>query len=74
MQERLTLFGIAKAAPVRNKTQKLGDDASIMLWVLDTQEEIVQACKEGAEFVVTNRPLAMAAAADEMRAQCSQGG
>ena len=73
MQERLTLFGIAKAAPVRNKTQKLGD-ASIMLWVLDTQEEIVQACKEGAEFVVTNRPLAMAAAADEMRAKCSQGG
>lgn len=64
------MFGIAKHAPARESTRVLGpaSDTMIALWVMDTKEEFLEACKEGADIVITNQPLQMQAALSALSA------
>ena len=57
------MFGIAKRAPARHETARLGQptDTLIALWVMDTHEEFLQACNERVDMVITNKPLEMKA-------------
>lgn len=57
----LQMFGIAKHAPARQSTGALGkaSETMIALWVMDTEEEFLEACKERADIVITNKPLQM---------------
>jgi hypothetical protein len=71
VQDHISLFGIAKRSPARRATKMLGRHAVIMLWVLDTVEELEQACNEGASLIVTNRPLHLLASRAAVQQRCS---
>eukprot|EP00892_Ulva_mutabilis_P010388 jgi/Ulvmu1/7721/UM039_0027.1 len=62
-------FGIAKHAPARHEIAKLGpaSETLIALWVMDTVDEFTEACKEGADLVITNQPLQMKASVSANR-------
>lgn len=66
----MRLFGIAKHAPMRNATLQLPKQSQVMLWVLDSAEEVVAACAEGARYVVTNTPTIMQRQAASIAQQC----
>lgn len=63
MAQDIRMFGIAKHAPARQDTAKLGaaSETLIALWVMDTHDEYLEACKEKVDLVITNQPLQMQA-------------
>lgn len=54
-------FGIAKKAPARQRSSELPEGSLVVLWTLDSTSELRAACREGADIVITNRPLRMLA-------------
>lgn len=56
----LDMYGIAKRASARWTTDVV-QPAMVALWVLDDAEDFHAACMEGADLVITNRPLKLLA-------------
>lgn len=71
-QDIVHAVGIAKHAPARQQTGRFAAGTTLMLWVLDSADEYAGACREHADIVTTNRPLAMLAAGRAILAACTR--
>lgn len=62
------MYGIAKGAC--DQARKLPLGSTVMLWTLDDKRKWAQACREGVQLVVTNRPLGLASVREDARVAC----
>ena len=72
VQVAVAMYGVAKSAPARRQARELPPGSAVVLWTMDEAWEWAEACREGAQFVVTNLPLSLLRASRSALAACQK--